>query len=188
MSTSTGLSLRRALVGMAALLGLLALTVPPATAAEDTTTTFTLASGLLYVTVPADAPLGEIAGSAELLGGTTATSENFGDVTVTDERGDLVAEWTATATGTAFVLLGGDATDPAQTVAAGEVTYDPGVPTVTSGDGVPTPTSATLDVGATVVFSGVGTNAVTWSPSLTFELSETQVSGDYEGTVTHSVS
>lgn len=185
---STGLSLRRALVGMAAVLGLLALTVPPA-AAEDTTTTFTLAAGALFVTVPATTDLGVIAGSADLLGGTTATSEDFGAVTVTDERGDLIATWTAVATGTDFVHVdAGTEPDPAQVVAASAVTYDPGAFIITGDADLVTGAAGTLDLGATVEFIGTGTNEVTWGPSLTFELSENQVSGSYGGTVTHNVS
>lgn len=152
---------------------------------ETTDATFTLtAAGALGISVPA---------STVNLGSTTSGSVTFaprlGDVTVTDDRNLLVAEWTATATGSHFDLQGTSATpstDPDQRVLSSAVTYT-AVPTVT-GSGTATATAGTLGLGSTVVFAGVGSNQVTWNPTLTMTLLSTQLAGTYKGTITHSVS
>lgn len=165
-------------------------TVAAPAAAEDTVATFAItSSGSLGVSVPTGTT-----GSPKDLGSTSAGSLTFapqlGAVTVTDTRAALVANWTATASGTHFDLqtTGADPTNDAnQRVANTAITYT-AVPSVSVGTGVATPSVGTLAVGATVAYVGTGSNTVTWNPTLTMVLSPTQVAGTYKGTVTHSVS
>lgn len=173
----------------AASLALAATAAAPAQA-DDTVATFVLTSpGTLGISVPAGTE-----GSPADLGSTAAGSLSFapslGAVTVTDDRAALVANWTATATGTDFDLQTAGATpatDVNQRVAKAAITYA-AVPSVTTGTGVATPTAGTLATGATVAYVGSGSNEVTWNPTLTMVLLPTQVAGTYKGTVTHSVS
>lgn len=165
-------------------------TVAAPAEADDTVATFTLtAPGNLGISVPVGTT-----GSPKDLGSTAAGNLTFapqlGAVTVTDSRAALVANWTATASGTNFDLQtagASPATDANQRVAKAAVTYS-AVPTVSVGTGVATPTAGTFAVGASVAYVGTGSNTVTWNPTLTMVLLPTQVAGTYKGTVTHSVS
>lgn len=158
--------------------------------ADDTVATFTLTSpGALAVSVPAGTT-----GSPKDLGSTAAGNLSFapqlGSVTVTDSRAALVANWTATATGSHFDLQTAGAspgTDANQRVANTAITYS-ATPSVSVGTGAATPTAGTLAAGGTVAYVGTGSNTVTWNPTLTMVLLPTQVAGVYKGTVTHSVS
>jgi len=159
--------------------------------AEDTVGTFEVTStGGLTISVPA----GDAATPLDLgsvAAGTLTHAPQMGSVTVTDDRASLVADWTMTATGSDFDLQTSGATpatDPNQRVESTAILYTSGVPTVTVGTGIATPTAGSLAVGATVAYVGSGSNVVTWNPTLTMTLLPTQVAGDYEGTVTHSVS
>lgn len=150
--------------------------------------TFEITAGSLTISVPGTATgpvnLGSVAASTAL---TTFTSDAFGPVTVTDARGSLVAEWEATVSSTAFTTGGATAQE---TVANTNIAYTAlATGATTSGDGVFTG-SALASLGAPGIagaWAGVGSNEVTWTPSLTFTMLENQVAGVYSGTITHSV-
>jgi hypothetical protein len=148
----------------------------------DTTVTFSVNVGGLSMTVPASADLGS--GDP----GTTIGPSAIGAVTVTDVRAALGASWTATASSTSFTTGAGT---PAETIPAGDVTYDPGAMTSTTGTGTFTPSAAfTLSgtpqdaVAATAI---TGDNTGTWDPALSVAVPAAAVGGVYTGTLTQSV-
>jgi hypothetical protein len=147
----------------------------------DTTVTFTVTSGALTMTAPASANLGSGAPG-------TTISGAIGAVTVTDDRALLSAAWTATASSTDFTTGGGT---PAETIPVGDVTYDPGSITSTTGTITVTPASAiTLSGTAQTVVTGtdgVGNNTATWDPTLAVAVPAAAVGGVYTGTLTQSV-
>lgn len=155
--------------------------------ADDTGTTFTLtAAGGLSVSAPATANLGSAATNDG------SFSASLGTVTVTDERGLLVATWIASVTSTDFTT--GTAT-AAETIGNGDVSYASGLATASSGTGTPVPgqldaaAAQTLDVSRTA-FSmtlGVGNNSVSWAPTVVVAVPAAAVVGTYTGTITHSV-
>ncbi|MBB4915197.1 hypothetical protein [Streptosporangium saharense] len=172
--------MRRSLLAVAASAALVAALAPPAVAV-DTITTFTLAGGALSITAPANANLGS-AGT-----GAANVSGQLGSVTVTDARGALVAAWTASVISTSFTTGGGGA---AETIAASDVSYAPGLATSTTGLGVFTPgLGGTLGVSRTAysLAAGTGNNSATWNPTITVSLPAAAVAGTYTGTITHSV-
>jgi hypothetical protein len=184
---------------VAALLALAAVSLAAVPASADTTgtTTGTLSltsAGVLSITVPVG-PVNLGSAGADATTGVFAPTHQspanaFGQVKVVDSRAKLVANWTATATGSHFDLQGTGATpstDANQRIANTGITYTPGDATVT-GTGVATPVPATLAVGSTVAYAGSGSNDASWTPTLTFALLPTQVIGTYQGTITHSVS
>lgn len=150
--------------------------------------TFEITAGTLTISVPgtstAPVDLGSVASSAGL---TTFTSTAFGPVTVTDDRGNLVAEWEATVSATNFTtgLASAD-----ETVANTNIAYTAVATDATlSGDGAFTG-SALASLGTAGVagaWAGVGSNEASWTPSLTFTMLDSQVAGVYSGTITHSV-
>ena len=152
--------------------------------AADTDVTFALTSaGALAVTAPTTADLGSAATTA------TSISGNLGTVSVTDERSDLVATWSASVTLTDFTTgpVGDTYTVPAANVlySTGVITTDPvlavALPGVSNGA-----LSGVLPV-ATVVT--VGDNSATWDPTVTVNLAGLNApKGTYSGTITHSVS
>ena len=108
----------------------------PAAHAADTTTTFVLSSaGGLSISVPASKELS--AGTATNAGTLTA---QLGAVSVTDQRGGLLAAWTASVTSSDFTT--GTATAE-ETIAKANVAYASGAATATTGVGVFTPGQAT---------------------------------------------
>lgn len=153
----------------------------PAHAAEDTTTaTFALTGGSLTISAPETSDLGSAATGSATVGDT------LGAVTVTDERGALVAEWSATAQASTFV----HGTDTDFNIPATSVSYTPSVPT---GSGaVFTPGAGGALGGAlplpVVTALGSGNNTATWDPTVTITLPAQSVVGTYTGTITHSVS
>ena len=146
--------------------------------AADTTTTFTIAAaGGLSISAPATANLGSVSSGA------TSVSGSLGTVTVTDQRGLILGNWTATASSTNFAHSSNATYDIAKTNAV----YAAGL---TSGDG-----GASAGVGGSLVAPviaaarlGAGNNTVTWNPTITVALSPTAVVGTYTATITHSVS
>lgn len=158
----------------------LAFAAPSASAASGTAATFTLNGGSLSITQPSTANLGSTATGSLTLSG------SLGDVTVTDSRGLLAANWTATVASTAFTT--GTATAN-ETVAASNIAYASGLATSSSGSGTfTTGTVASLSAAGTAgAWVGVGNNTVTWNPTITFTLLPSQVQGTYTGTITHSV-
>ncbi|MEX2587075.1 MAG: hypothetical protein WD602_03655 [Actinomycetota bacterium] len=151
----------------------------PAAHAADTTTTFSLTSGLLSVTAPTGAAL------SDAPTGATQLSGSLGNITVNDERGGTTG-WEVSATSTAF---SGALTEPT-VIANSAVLYTGGVATVT---GVVTATSTAVDapMDATVsAMSGtlvVGNNTATWNPGIKVNLPSDALADDYSGTITHSV-
>jgi hypothetical protein len=154
--------------------------------ADDTTTTFTLSAGPLAISVPASASLGTAAtGSASL-------TAQLGAVTVSDTRGALGEDWTATVSSTDFTT--GAATSD-ETIGKGSVAYWSGAATATSGVAVRVPgqllavNAQSLSTSRTA-FSAtatVGNNSTTWNPTLVVTIPAAAVAGTYSGTVTHSV-
>ena len=165
------------------------ISMSPANAAQtgNTTVTFAIAAGALNITVPAAANLGSASPGGTISG-------QLGPVTVTDERGLLVAAWTTRVTTTAFTTGGATA---AETIPASAVKYASGPATTTAGIGVFTPGQATTALAAAipaapglVAFTltlGVGNNTATWNPTLQVAVPAAAVAGTYTGTVTHSV-
>ncbi|HUF32229.1 MAG TPA: hypothetical protein VMN58_03335 [Acidimicrobiales bacterium] len=152
-------------------------------AQAQTTATLSITGGLLTISEPASTVhLGNVESGSLTFSGT------LGNVQVTDERGNLVATWTATVSATNFTT--GTAATPAasETIANTNITYTAPAAT-TTGTGTFTPgVGLTLGAPATAgTWAGEGTNTATWNPTLAFTLLSSQVSGTYTGTVTHSV-
>lgn len=149
--------------------------------ASDTTTTFIVDGGAMSISAPAAADLGEVATGAASVQG------SLGPVTVTDERGALVAEWGVTASSSNFTTGGATA---AETVPKANVLYTPGATTASSpATGVFTPTPGALGL-PLPIYTGaaVGNNSATWNPTITITLPAQAVAGTYTGTITHSFS
>ena len=151
----------------------------PAQAADTTTTFEIVAAGGLAINAPGAADLGTVNSGAATVSG------QLGDVTVTDERGALLGNWTATASSTEFAHEG---TDRSQDIAALNATYLAGVVTNT-GLGVSAGVGGNLEVGAIAASRvGAGNNSSTWDPTITVALPQQAVVGTYTATITHSVS
>lgn len=146
--------------------------------AADTTTTFTItAAGGLSISAPGSADLGSVSSGA------ASVSGSLGTVTVTDQRGLILGNWTATASSTDFAHGSDSSHDIAKAgavYAAGAVGGDGGAVAGVGGS-LALPVIAALRVGA-------GNNTVTWDPTVTVGLSPTAVVGTYTATITHSVS
>jgi hypothetical protein len=160
----------------------------PAAHAADTSTTFTLeATGDLSISVPDSTELS--AGTATTAGTLTA---QLGAVTVTDERGELLAAWTASVSSSDFTT--GTATAN-ETIAKANVSYASGVATATTGLGVFTPGQATTLLAQALsasrtAFAGtalVGNNSASWNPTVVITIPSSAVVGEYSGTITHSL-
>jgi hypothetical protein len=146
----------------------------------DTTVTFTVTSGLLTITAPATANLG-----SGVPGGTI--TDTIGNVTVTDNRAQLAASWTATASSTNWTTGGGT---PAETIPATDAAYRPGAVT-TTGIITASPFDITLSSGAQTVVTGTGgtgDNSATWDPTLEVSAPDAAVVGSYTATLTEAVS
>ncbi|MET8448017.1 hypothetical protein [Streptomyces sp. NPDC005209] len=163
-----------------AAIGVVMATTTPSTAA-DTVTTFTVtATTGLTISAPGSASLSSAAPGGSATG-------SMGVVTVNDQRSQLGTTWTATvALSAAFTTGGGTA---AETITGSSVTYDPG--TATAETNAPhTPGSTGTLASSRTAFSrasGDGANSVSWNPTLTVAVPPSKVSGNYTGTVTHSV-
>lgn len=142
--------------------------------------TFTVTSGLLTITAPTTASLG----SGKPGGTITGT---IGNVTVTDNRAQLAASWTTTASSTSWKTGGGTA---AETIPATDATYRPGGIT-TTGIITTSPFNITLSNGAQTVVAGTGgtgDNSATWNPTLAVSAPAAAVVGTYTATLTEAVS
>jgi hypothetical protein len=159
-----------------------ALPMAGAAADPDTTVTFSINTGGLSMTAPASADLG--GGDP----GTTIGPSAIGAITVTDVRAGLDVAWTATASSTDFTT---GAATPAETIPSGDVTYDPGALTSTTGTGTFTPQAAFALSGTpqdTVIATAItGNNSATWDPALSVAVPAAAVGGVYAGTLTQSV-
>lgn len=149
-----------------------------------TIATFSITAGSLDIVVPGSTvPLA----TGTIATGALTASALLGAVSVTDNRGLLVGNWTTSVSSTAFVT--GSST-PDETVTPARIAYLAGTATATSGDGVFTPAASTplaATPATAASYVGVGNNTATWNPTLTFTLLSSQVAGLYTGTVTHSV-
>ncbi|MGW0771542.1 hypothetical protein [Streptomyces sp. NPDC002676] len=163
-----------------ATIGAVMATSIPSTAA-DTVTTFTVtATTGLTISAPGSSTLS----SAAPGGSATGT---IGPVTVNDQRSQLGTTWTATVSLSSDFKAGGGTA--AETITGSSVTYDPGTATSET-NAAHTPGSAGTLAGSRTAFSrasGDGANSVTWNPALTVAVPASKVSGNYSGTVTHSV-
>lgn len=155
--------------------------------AAGTSVSFTLtAAGGLTISVPTSANLGTVPTASGTL------SAKLGAVTVTDDRGLLNGNWTASVVSTDFTTGAGSAQEK---IAAANVYYWSGAATATSGTGVFTPgqllaaNKVSLSVSRTAfsATSTAGNNSVTWDPTVEVSIPATAVVGAYTGTVTHSV-
>lgn len=145
----------------------------------DTTVTFTVTSGELFISVPDSVDLGDGAAG-------TGISGALGTVTVTDSRALLTASWTVTASSSNFTTGAGM---PAETIPATDITYTPGAITKT-GTITASGTTITMTHGSQTVVTGangVGSNTATWDPTISIALPNSAVAGQYTGTISHSV-
>jgi hypothetical protein len=155
--------------------------------AADTTTTFTITTqNDLSVSVPTQTVnLGSVGLDAPSI------SSSLGPVRVDDKRGILAATWTATVTATDFVTT--PQAGKTVTIPKASIDYDPGeFPTGASLGTVPVMGTGGDLAGARTaasVVSVVGTNWVSWNPTVKVNLPAAgRVAGTYTGTITHSVS
>ncbi|AVZ76602.1 hypothetical protein SLUN_34725 [Streptomyces lunaelactis] len=170
------------MIAAAAAITVVAVTLTPATAA-DTSTTFTVtATAGLAVSAPENAALSSAAPGGQAVGA-------LGNMSVNDQRSETGTTWIARVTlSTAFTTGAGA---PSQTISAANVVYDPRT-AINPVNGPFTPgTPGDLDsTPALVAFSrdsGDGANSVTWNPEVTVNVPAGNVSGDYTGTIRHSV-
>jgi hypothetical protein len=145
---------------------------------EDTTVTFTVASGGLSLSAPTTTVVLSTGSGAP----GTVISGALGDVVVTDDRALAAASWTAYASAT-------DWTSGAQTIPVGDTTYTPGsitttgIITATGTAGLLTAAQAEVVLGT----AGVGNNTATWNPIISVAIPASAVGGLYTTTLTESV-
>jgi hypothetical protein len=163
-------------------------------ASSPTTVTFMVTAGALTITEPsaaclgANAPCGATGATGTGLPGTTVTGL-AGTTTVSDNRANLVATWTATASESDWAdTTPGDT--GAAAIPAAATSYTPGAVTVT-GTITTTPSAVTLSNAAQTVVAGtagVASNSATWNPTISLAIPTSAVIGLYSGTLTQSVS
>ncbi len=169
---------RPALVAGITTLGVAAGAFVPAHA-DDTTVTFTLTSGSIAISAPSTT---QDLGTTGITPGNT-TSAAFDDaVSVTDNRGDLVAAWTVQVTATDFT---GDVTG--ETISKAQANYSSGAVTSSAGLVVTPTIGATMAIASTLVGAGTGSNTASWTPTVGITVPVGAVADDYTGTVTHSL-
>lgn len=173
--------------GAVAMLAVTAVLVSPAGPAEaaDTTTTFQVSGGLLSVSAPATKDLGGGAAAGTL-------TAQLGNVTVTDNRAQLGASWTATVSSAGFTNTTATGAAPITTV-----TYASGTATATSGVATFVPGQVSTAVPTALTSTGItafsaslatGNNSATWDPTVVVSIPAQAIAGSYTGTITHSVS
>lgn len=164
-----------------------AVTLAPS-AQASTSATFTLTGGALTITEPT--------GTANNLGSltstplSTTTTGTLGPTTINDARGSL-AGWTVSIAGTTFTT----ATTGAVAIAASAAVAYLTVPaTLVSGTAVVTNThvlpASGLALGAAAAFmtaTTVGSNQITYNPSIQVTIPSGALSGTYTGTITQTV-
>ncbi len=147
--------------------------------ADDTTVTFTINSGAIAISAPSTT---QDLGTAGIAPGST-TSAAFDDtVSVTDNRGDLVAAWTVQVSATDFT----GATD-GETISNAQANYSSGAVTSSAGLVVTPSIAATMAVNSTLVGAGTGSNSASWTPTVGVTVPVGAVADTYTGTVTHSL-
>lgn len=183
-----------AAAGALAIAGSLVAIQPSTAAPGDTAVTFVVSAGGLSI---AAQPTADLSAAAVAAGGTLAAT--IGDTTVTDTRGALAQLWTVTATSAGFTTPdnGGGTIAATQACmfsgAAGTDTSSVFVPTV---DCSPTAAAGTnlsgagMTVGtsiATSLLGVIGSNAVTYNPTLKVVVPANAKPGTYTGTVSQTV-
>jgi hypothetical protein len=153
--------------------------------AEDTSITFTITAGSLSISVPASSDLGSVAaGSASL-------TDTLGDVTVTDDRGAELAEWTATVAAVADPWCTGACDSTSKQVPGSDITYAENAFSSTTGTcttRIPGPGGVlSADRNAASALGCDGVNSATWNPTLTLANLANNLAGSYSGTLTHTV-
>jgi hypothetical protein len=166
---------------VAAVVGMLSLSIAMPALADTTTASVTVTGGTLTISAPPDAgSLGSIANSVS--GGTI--SGTLGEVQVNDARSAAAGSgWVASVISTAFTPSSGP------TIAASFVGYTAG--TITK---VGTATYTANDpanltgVSAAVTATGItGDNSATWTPTINVAVPGGTIATTYNATITHSV-
>jgi hypothetical protein len=166
---------------VAAVVGMLSLSIAMPALADTTTASVTVTGGTLTISAPPDAgSLGSIANSVS--GGTI--SGTLGEVQVNDARSAAAGSgWVASVISTAFTPSSGP------TIAASFVGYTAG--TITK---VGTATYTANDpadltgVSAAVTATGItGDNSATWTPTIDVAVPGGTIATTYNATITHSV-
>jgi hypothetical protein len=166
---------------VAAVVGMLSLSIAIPALADTTTASVTVTGGTLTISAPPDAgSLGSIANSVS--GGTI--SGTLGEVQVNDARSAAAGSgWVASVISTAFTPSSGP------TIAASFVGYTAG--TITK---VGTATYTANDpanltgVSAAVTATGItGDNSATWTPTIDVAVPGGTIATTYNATITHSV-
>jgi hypothetical protein len=166
---------------VAAVVGMLSLSIAIPALADTTTASVTVTGGTLTISAPPDAgSLGSIANSVS--GGTL--SGTLGEVQVNDARSAAAGSgWVASVISTAFTPSSGP------TIAASFVGYTAG--TITK---VGTATYTANDpadltgVSAAVTATGItGDNSATWTPTINVAVPGGTIATTYNATITHSV-
>ncbi|NMN97461.1 hypothetical protein [Antrihabitans stalactiti] len=173
--------MRKTVVASAAILAASALFLPANNAnAATTIVTIGVQAGALSISAPAAASL--------TLNGLSYSGQT-GNVIVTDQRGQLLATWTATASLSDFV-------NGTSTVPASNVSYTNLVASIPSGGLLPltvvvfTPLLSMSNSAAPVAVgtSALGSNNAQWNPTLTVPANLFLASGSYTANLVHSVS
>lgn len=166
---------------VAAVVGMLSLTIAMPASADTTTASVTVTGGTLTISAPAAAgSLGSIANSVS--GGTI--SGTLGQVQVNDARSAAAGSgWVASVISTAFTPSAGP------TIAASFVGYTAGTITKV---GTATYTANNpgnlTGVSAAVTATGItGDNSATWTPTINVAVPGGTVATTYSAIITHSV-
>ena len=166
---------------VAAVVGMLSLSIAMPALADTTTASVTVTGGTLTISAPPSAgSLGSIANSVS--GGTI--SGTLGEVQVNDARSAAAGSgWVASVISTAFTPSSGP------TIAASFIGYTAG--TITK---VGTATYTANDpanltgVSAAVTATGItGDNSATWTPTINVAVPGGTIATTYNATITHSV-
>jgi hypothetical protein len=147
-------------------------------------------------TLSISAPLTTVDLGSGHVGSVIGFYEDFGAVTVTDDRALDPADWTATVSSTNFT----NTTTSSDVILASDATYNTGTIGADTVSGLPLPGSTYLTAEAlggflsnsaedAVTVTGFdGDNAATWTPTFAVYIPGNAVVGTYNGVVTHSVS
>jgi hypothetical protein len=167
----------------------------------SSTSSTTTTSSTTSTTVDPNGPSGgglsiSVPGAADLSPGTPVSAgvvtAQLGAVTVTDGRAGLVAGWTVSVSSSDFTS--GTET-AAETISRANVAYWSGPATATAGPAMFTPGQPTAQDAASLgaartafsALTSAGGTSATWVPGLVVTLPITAVTGQYHGTITHSV-
>jgi len=166
--------MRKSLIILPAIAGLLVVGVAGPASAEDTTVTVEVTGGALTITVPATLALAAVPAS------TTAQLVNapLGTVEVSDLRG-TAAGWSVTAASADVVgsELGG-----AISYATDDATFTGAVAIVATDVPVLSTTAAAVQTA-----TATGANTGTWTPTIELTVPAGALAGAYSATITHSV-